>query len=386
MKFNKSSLVLNLFVFFVFLQNPPWPIWEIYFPILIVSVLLTFVLLFKRILAKKFIKINFLVLTSCLIFFFIFYQYFQKISISSSVTIIVFFLLNFLSEDEKCLILEKITSVLALIIAVSLPLWLINQFYYKFPFGYEMNYGDWKGDDGVTILENYYFFIQEKHDFLNRFYSVFDEPGVLSTLASFILFANKYNFRDKRNIIILLGAFFSYSLTFILLTIIGLILYNIRKPVFFIKFVSLVLVSGVLLFPILKDNATFNTSIISRVLVLNSSIEERTSDNLKSYFSGYVTSVDVILGKGLAFLGSRSDLRGQGYQKFFIENGLIGSLLIILMYFSFIKKGGFIVYGYLILFLLSLIQRPFLFTPWQIIVFAVGISSLTKYKNSPSLG
>ncbi|MEO0038714.1 MAG: hypothetical protein RIQ59_1925 [Bacteroidota bacterium] len=381
MKLNTSSWVLNLFVFFIFLQNPPWPIWEFYFPILVICVLITFGLLFKRIISKKNVDAKFLVLTSCLILFFVFFQYFQKISVSSSITIIVFFLLNYISDDEKRIILNKLTSVLTIIIAVSLPLWLVNQFYYKFPFGYEMNYGDWKGDDGVTILENYYFFIQEKHDFLNRFYSVFDEPGVLSTLASFVLFANKYNFKDKRNFIILLGAFFTYSLTFILLTFIGLILYNFRKPVFFIKLFSFLLVISVLLLPVLKENPTFNTSIISRVLVLNSSIEERTSDNLKYYFSDYLTSTDVILGKGMAFLGSRPDLKGQGYQKFFIENGLIGSILVFLIYFSFNKKGEFLIFAYMALFLFSLIQRPFLFTPWQIIVYSIGAANLTKFKS-----
>ncbi len=59
-------------------------------------------------------------------------------------------------------------------------------------------------------MNNYLLFVTMATANTFRFYSMFDEPGVLGTLSAFVLFANKYDFKRKSNLIILIGAFFHF--------------------------------------------------------------------------------------------------------------------------------------------------------------------------------
>jgi hypothetical protein len=373
--FNKSALIVNLFVLIVFLQNPPWPLWDFWFPPLFLCFLVLLILLNERIIHTKTANKNIFYFTLLLFIFFIGFQSIGNFRTSSVVTVIIFFQLYFLSIKEKCEILKKVTSILALIIAISLPLWLINQFVVGLPVMFDMQYGDWKGDSVSTIIENYLFFVQEKGNFINRFYSIFDEPGVLGTLSAFLLFANKYNFKDKRIILILLGGIFTYSLAFFILTLIGLLLYYVRKPLLLVILCFGFVVIGISIIIFFDQNPVVAV-ILERLLSPQSSLESRVSSDLEDYFLNYISSVDFVLGKGTDFF-ENNQLGGQGYQVFLIENGFFGSLLVIGMYLFIFKGNRYLVISYLLLFLLSSLQRPFLFTPYQIIVFYIGVANLS---------
>lgn len=370
-----SSVLVALYVIIVYLQNPPWPLWNVWFHLLFLCFIIVTIFSFHRIVKTKPVNELLLLYTLLLILFFVFFQSIQDFRTSSIVSILIFYQLFFLTENEKFKIMDKITTVLAIIVAISLPLWLLNQYVFELPFGYEMKYGDWKGKNQTLILDNYYFFIQAQFPF-NRFYSIFDEPGTLGTLSAFILFSNKYNLKDKRLIIILSGAILTFSFAFYILTLIGLILYFVRKP-------KLLIISGVsilllifLLYYTMKDNPVFKAQILSRFESFIPALESRTPGKMNSFFKDYIVSRDVILGKGTGYLEKNPDLIGNGYQFFLIENGILGLLLVIGMYLFAQSRNKFLKYSYLLLFLLSFIQRPFLFTPFQIIIFYTGISSL----------
>lgn len=379
----QSTIIVNLFVLIVFLQNPPWPLWDYWFPILFICFLMSSVLLYTRITTAKPINKSLFIFTCLLILFFVIFQSLQNFRTSSLVTIVIFYQLYFLSAEEKFKIINKITSVLAIIIAVSLPLWLINQYIFELPFGSDLTYGDWKGKNQTLVLENYYFFIQPKQQLINRFYSIFDEPGTLGTLSAFILFANKYNFKDKRNIIILAGAFFTYSFAFFVLTFVGLSLYFIRKPKLLIIYSILIAAIVLLTYNIIKSNPTFKATVSSRLTSTEASLKARTSKDVNIYFKKYISSGESIFGKGTGFLEKNPKLlAGQSFKFFMIENGFFGLMLVIGMYLFIYGENKFLMFSYLLLFLLSFLQRPFLFTPFQIIVYYAGISSLNYIPDS----
>lgn len=377
MKIKRSTIIVNLLVLIVLLQNPPWPLWNYWFPILFFCFLASSALLFDRIMKFKPIDKSLFLFTCVLLLFFVFFQSLQRFRTSSFVTIIIFYQLFFLSEEEKCSIINKITTILSLILIISLPLWLINQYIFHLPFGNDMLYGDWKGKNQTLIIENFYFFVQPKNQVINRFYSMFDEPGTLGTLSAFVLFANKYNFKDKRNIIILTGAFFTYSLAFFILTFIGLSLYFIRKPKLLIIY-SILIVSVVFItYNLMKENPTFKASISGRLATTESSLKERNSKEVNKFFKNYVRSSDSIMGKGTGFFENNSKLlSGQSFKFFLIENGFLGLFLVLGMYLFMSGQNKFLMLTYLLLYLLSFLQRPFLFTPYQIILYYAGISSL----------
>jgi hypothetical protein len=246
-----------------------------------------------------------------------------------------------------------------------------------------MLYGDWKGKNQTLIIENFYFFVQPKNQVINRFYSIFDEPGTLGTLSAFILFANRYNFKDKRNIIILMGAFFTYSFASFILTFLGLSLYFIRKPKLLIIYSILIAAVVLITYNLIRENPTFRASISGRLASTESALKERNSKEVNAFFNKYIHSTESILGKGTSFLEKNPKLlAGQSFKFFLIENGFLGLLLVLGMYLFISGDNKFLMAVYLLLFLLSFLQRPFLFTPYQIIVYYAGIASLNYTPDS----
>jgi hypothetical protein len=377
---NKSFTIINMMVMIVFLQNPPWFLWDYYYPILCFCVFISSIAIFDRVNHLPKNKLYLIFFTLILISFFVIFSSLQQFRSSSIITIIVFFQLFTLRQEEKISILNKITSILSFIVFISLSFWLINQFIYELPVFREMSYETWKGDAGQTVIDNYFFFVQEKNKIFHRFYSIFDEPGVLGTLSAFILFANNYNFKDKKNIIILVGAFFTFSLAFYLLTFIGLMLCYGRKPINLIITTIVIIIASFILPALLKENQAFQFSIIYRLSNKNEdSFESRTSNDLNKFFPNYIKSSDSILGMGTSFFDNNKNLNsGQGYQLFLIEYGFVGLFLVLGMYSLFHSNNKYLAYSYLLLFLLSFLQRPFLFTPWQLIVFHSGVSLFDK--------
>lgn len=384
-KSRKSLLIEWTLAGIVFLQNPPWFLWDNSYFYLSFLVLVLTVLCLERIVKTPFLLSRQIPLIIFLIIFYIIYSSLGEFRFSSLVTILTFILLFFISESEKIAALKLITIILSTIVSVSLIAWLYHNNVSNLPmFGF-LNYGIGKGDDGNTILSNYILFVEEVSDTSNRFYSIFDEPGVLGTLASFVLFANKYDFRSKSNIIIFIGGLFTFSLAFIGITILGVFLINLKRSVMIIKGILAVIFLSLISFFVLRDNETFQMVVVDRILNIDESgINSRTPDNLNSFFDKFILSSDLFLGKGTSFFKENSSLlSGQGYKLFIIEYGLIGFSLVLLMYLALAKKYSNIGNLCLLVFLISFLQRPSLFTAWQVIFFSLTVVNL-HYLNNKS--
>lgn len=376
-----SKYIPLLFTLIVFFQNPIWLFWNTGMYVVAICSILLFLILNKRIVRQGYSYKTKIFPITLYISFFIIIMSVYEIRLSSVLFLFVLICLPVISNVEKNKTLNLITTLLCVIVSVSLVPWFINTFLFKLPWGYEMYYGDWKGDDGKTVLTNYYLFVQAKHDFIVRFYSVFDEPGVLGTLGAFVLVANRFNFKDKRIIIIFIGCIFTFSLAFYLLVSIGLIF--LSKISFKNIFFGTLFILPVFYF--LQDNETFNTSVIGRVTNFeDNGVESRTSDALNLYFDTYVTKIDFIFGKGVKFFSENRAMSGQGYKFFFIEYGLLGFVILLWIYISFINKYKRQTFLVLFIFLLSFFQRPSLFTPWCLIIFVLAISQFESSFNIKS--
>ena len=379
----KSVLITWLLVGIVFCLNPPWFIWDYSYALASVFVLSLFFLCFNRILLYPMLFANHLLLFIVCVLFFVVFGGMGEFRLSSVVTLLTFFLLFFISEDEKIKTLKLITNILAVVILVSLTAWLTNKYIFKLPmYGY-LEYGKGKGDAG-DILLNYILFIDYSSDTVSRFYSVFDEPGVLGTLSAFILFANKYNFRKRNNIIILIGGLFTFSLAFILISMIGMMILNVKRGLAILKAaLGLVILLG-LTFLVLKEDETFNAVVVDRIVNIGEfGVDSRTSEGLNYFFNNFISSSDFYLGLGTDFFNQNPTLlEGQGYKIFVIEYGLAGIVILFFMYKSFFKQNYILGYSCLAIFFLSFLQRPFLFTPWQLIMFSLAIVNLTYLENN----
>ena len=375
-KFN-SLLVSGLLTSIVFCLNPPWFIWNYSYILASISVLILFFVCFNRIVKWFGFYFRFIIIYALLVLFFVVYGSFGEFRFSSVITLLTFFLLFFITKAEKIWTLKYVTKILSIIVLISLSGWLLNKYVFSLPiFGY-LAYGVGKGDAGDVLL-NYIIFVDYQSDAVSRFYSVFDEPGVLGTLSAFVLLGNKYDFKNKSNVIILLGGLFTFSLAFIIISIIGILVLNVKKSSTIIKALLIAAVIIPIVFFVLKDDQTFNSVVVDRLINIGENgIDSRTSYGLNSFFNGFVSSPDFYLGMGTDFFKYNPTLlSGQGYKIFVIEYGIIGVVLLFVLYRSFIGKNYFLGYSCLIIFFISFLQRPFLFTPWQLIMFSICLSNL----------
>jgi hypothetical protein len=235
-----------------------------------------------------------------------------------------------------------------------------------------------------TIMENHFFFVKYPDVNFDRFYSVFDEPGVLGTLSAFVLFANQYNVKKKRVAIILIGSLFTYSLAFYVLTFIGYLffLFFKKKKTGILSFVILVSVLGMVYVSNNKD--IYQNPLLHRFQNLDQQLDKRSSINLQNYFSDFIKSRDAFFGKGFSFISESNMFSGASYIFFIIEYGIIGAICLLLIYLSFIRKGNRFSYFLLFFFFLSFLQRPGAFTAWQILLFICCIAAIDKNLNRKS--
>lgn len=372
---NLSGLVPFLLALIVFVQNPIWLIWNFYYNILTFLVLVLMVIVFSKKFSFKNQTIFFLYLVSFL--YFGVYHNLSTIRISSFVSLLaILAIFNLESIDfSKGLIILR--DLLFYVVFISIFAWFVNGiFNFYSPFS-TLVYGEGKGDFGTTVLDNYVLYIQEANSLFPRFYSVFDEPGMLGVLSAFILLGFKNDISNFRNFIIFLGGVFSFSLAFYSLFIISLMLINLKNTKYLIYFVLITfsIILFIFYFDFMNDSLSF--LIFERISNFNDfGIEQRMSDSLNVYYSNYIYSLASIFGEGTDFFKYNSNLlSGQGYKIFIIEYGVFGIVLILLLYFSLIRVRNWFSFCCLIIFTLSFLQRPFLFTPWQIILFSMLVNS-----------
>lgn len=376
-----EKYVALLLVGIILAQNPPWFIWRVYYPLMTLLIAILLILSLKRLKTKTFSVREIILILSLTAFFFIL-SIFNEVRISSLISVITFILMLTISDEEGIRALRILTKTLSITILISLSAWLIHNNLYSLPMYGTLSYGEGKGADQSSVIDNYFLFIEIRRSIINRFYSVFDEPGVIGTLAAFILYANQYDFKNKHNIIIFIGGVFTFSLAFIVLIAIGFMLSKLTLSIKFVSSIFLLLILIGSTYFILKENETFQLVVIGRIMSSESSgLESRTSYDLNNYYDEFKNTTSFFTGKGTSFFTNHPELKqGQSHKIFFIEYGLTGFLLVLLMYLALLypynKMGVF----YLLLFIISFLQRPFMLLPWQIIIFTIGIKNLDHIK------
>lgn len=378
LKKDHTIIISYLIAAIILCANPIWPLWGGIGTVLGYALLLCLTLLkYKKIgniVSNFFYGSTFLLMCIC----FIVHPLFVGFHASNILIILSFIVALTLTDEEKIKALNCVTIFLAVVIVISLPAWLVHLFIFEFPIFSEIDNSDFKGVD--YIVNNHLLFVTASGASTFRFYSMFDEPGVLGTLSAFVLYGNQYNFENKRNVVILLGAFFSFSLAFYVMTLIGymfLAARNIRKFI-----VSIFLVCSVILMAILflQDNLAFQYSIIDRFS--NSALENidrRTGYRTAQFYNEFVETPSALLGIGANGMKIRGLDDGQSYKLFILEYGWISIICLLLMYSILAGKFTRSVVMCFLLFIMSFLQRPFAFNVWQILLFTCIVAACRNF-------
>lgn len=288
---------------------------------------------------------------------------------SSVITLIAFvstFLLNNQIKKES---VDILTTILSFIIGLSLIFWLLHfndililPLYRQLDLSIIGNPG---------YLDDYLFFVHSDGLLFPRFYSIFEEPGALGVLLSLVILANKYNFRDKRIIVLLLGLIFTYSLAGYITFICGLALYKISSLKTLVKSIFIVGVVVTIFYFLFRDVEVLDWLIFDRISNFGDrGLEQRNSDELNKFYSTYITSLASITGMGEGYSGAH--FTGSSYKFFFIDYGWLGVVALLLLYVSIAKRYGRSAIAVLAIYVLAFLPQYRAFISWQILLFALS--------------
>lgn len=200
-----------------------------------------------------------------------------------------------------------------------------------------------------------------------RFEGVFDEPGVVGTLSGMMLCIQKFNLRDKRNIILFFSGLCSMSMFFYLMLVAYLVLFYVTKKKSIWKAIIVVLLTfGV--FSIIQ-NVPILYEIIGSRLEWNADEMQFEGDNRTSdFFMDYLLN---IWGTSEFWLGVNDmdgfldSVRGQCnvYMTIIVNGVLFCSLYLVYMiaYGLHFRKTWSSFSLFMFVFLTCVYQRPFLF-------------------------
>lgn len=365
-----------ILILIVFLQNPIWPIWGSHTTLIALLAPLVLIIAISRF--QNISASSFIVGFTLLLYFFVYHGLTGDFRISTVLFVSTLILVSSVPYSYGSWAFQKAASILALLLAPSSFLWLIHLTGINLP-NMPIEYGDWKGlaIDNVRLY-NYFFFIYDAANPINRFYSYFDEPGVLGTLCAFILFGLKYNAKDIRVWIILVSGLLTLSMAFYFLLVIGYVIYHFETKKIWISLIAMTAIGSLAIF-LIQEYAKNNNILDAGYMLfrfyyfIEHGVGTRTGLDFNDFYLNFIYSTDVFLGMGTSFFGNNLHLHsGQSYRLFLVEYGLLGIVLVAMTYMHLIWKTRMpikIKLGLIALFFFSFLQRPFLLTPWQIIIF-----------------
>ncbi|MBR7111963.1 MAG: hypothetical protein IKC75_03470 [Clostridia bacterium] len=208
-------------------------------------------------------------------------------------------------------------------------------------------------------------------EFLNRLCGLFEEPGFVGTMGVFFLLGDKLTLKKWQNVVILIACFFTFSLAFVFLLLIGLLLRligNLKQRTYFVLSLILIasLVVGYFIFMSLPLTGTLG-ELQARMVITEDGL---VGDNRFGSSDLAVAAYDNFMKSDL-----RTRLFGYGQDNRVIPGTEISIWMKVHSYKEFIFGFGFIGFGILILALICTYAAKFLRTPrgkkWSLMVLLI---------------
>ena len=293
------------------------------------------------------------------------------------------YILMMLNSNDKQKLLTFIRNGFFYLLLPSLPLFLLYLVGIDF-----INLGNQQGPMEFYVVQNHIFFLSS--DYGIRFQSYFCEPGHLGMILAFILYSQRFNFKDKKNLYLLTNLLFTLSLAAYVLCFIGYFFTFIASlnRTNLIKYSVACIIVLIGSYYAIREIPILNELIFSR-LQYDSTSQKFEGDNRVSYQTAlFFESLDLnTLWNGI---GTRNtllnDFSGTGIIIFIIQFGIKGLLSIFLYYLTMLLKYWDKTSILLLLFYcISFYQRSYALWACQVFLFILIISN-NKYGNNKLYG
>jgi hypothetical protein len=301
-----------------------------------------------------------------------------------------------LTDNIKIDILNFCTKVLGIILLISIPAWIL----YLLGFSWSHYVSSDSGSE-FYIHANYYFFVvsAKPQDIIDiqRFMSMFLEPGHLATICCFFLFINKFNFRRWEVWLMFIAILLSLSLAgyglFIGGVIFYLILYNKHYKKYLSVFLLLIVILSVFFINLNEGDNVINEKIISRLVFEDGEMSgnNRFTQRFESHYAKYIKSDDIYWGIGqkLKSIDVKYNwlFASAGWKKNLVTHGIIGISMVLIFYFLLLfVKWSYAGFFFFIVFFIANCIRDYPLREYWLYTFILALPLLqrqyqnTKYK------
>ena len=270
------------------------------------------------------------------------------------ISIIPFLSFVFLKKEYKYGVFNAWRTVFCVIIGVSLFFYLLILAQVELPYTIDY-YGD-VNSDSFYSARNYFVLVQLSNWYtdiaLDRFQSIFLEPGYLACLIAMMLFIDGYSFRKRKsNLLLLIALFLTFSLAgFLLFTVFYLVRVLKNSKYRFVSMTGLIL----LIFSIYVYGTNHNggDNLINQFILERLQYDSdrgtiegynRTTEAFDEYFSEFIFTPSVVLGDAKVFESRfAGDGANVGIKYYIVVYGLVGLFSYILFllspFFKMVRK------------------------------------------------
>jgi hypothetical protein len=138
----------------------------------------------------------------------------------------------------------------------------------------------------------------------------------------------------------------------------------------------------ILAIPYIVTSETFVRVVASKFSTDTSAmVDSRIDYDINKYYEDHIYSSSMFFGIGTKGIAEKKIPERLSFKLFLIEYGWLSLFFLLLYYNSIITKRSLVSYMILFLFFLSFLQRPFLWTSWEILLFKMITDKLGRKPN-----
>ena len=269
-----------------------------------------------------------------------------------------------------CISVLGVICYFSFILKIGLPYTLVP--YYSEAGGFYVNY--------------YFTYLLYDEPYL-RLCGVFNEPGYFGTVLALMLVNNLNNIRLKGNIVMLIAGCLTMSMAFWVIILIGVVLSSIKniKALFISGSCMLILLITVNTVQFENKNITY---LLGRFQIDNNTGKikgnNRTSSSFDNIEKDFRQNGDKLFGFGNGYCNLKNIKKTSSIKKYFVEWGYLGVILSygLIMFAALLRcKHNLSAYIYWFCFLVSIYQRPNIFTTAYFLLLFGGIIKLNQERN-----
>lgn len=382
-KRNVSNVSINILFLIMFCSIRPWFVWNKSWFLYILAT----IFILCRLSITNFFLMDKKNVSLLFVAFFLYFIY--DLLHAESLTILpVFFIRHIvliffvllLSIEESKKLLDITIKFYSIILLLSILYYILFQLGFNLPFSY-IEYFD---NSTYPVFKNYYLFVlRDEISLFVRFQSIYLEPGHLGMISSFLLYLNKFCFRDWKNIVLVISIIMSFSLAAYILLLLGLCIFyvlkskNKFKTLFFMLFLLMFLSFFSVVYSYNNSDSMMSKLIIERMMYDEQkgiAGNNRHSEEFLVYYESFLKTNKIWLGEGRENFDFAEG--NSSYKCFVVQYGIIGTLLLFLFYFLMvIYSKNYFCLGFFLLIMASFIQRPYALWEMQICLFIASVIS-----------